>query len=54
MKEKNPEYVSSIRAYKKRVATRCRVCGGQLLISEEIKLEMHEACNKDTKNVYMM
>jgi len=54
MKEKNPEYVSSIRAHKNRIATRCRVCGGQLLESYEIKKEIHEKCNKDKSNMYMM
>lgn len=54
MKEKNPDYVPSIRAHKKRVATRCRVCGGQLIESSEIKKEMHERCNKDNTNMYMM
>ena len=42
------------RAYKKRVATRCRVCGGQLLESSEIKKEMHDKCNKDNSNMYLM
>lgn len=54
MKERNPEYVESHRAYKKRIATRCRVCGGQLLISHEIKNEMHDDCNKDSSNTYLM
>ena len=55
MKEKDPEYTDSNRAYKKRVATRCRICGGQLLLSEEIRKEVHEACDKNIKsNTYMM
>ena len=54
MKDQDPNYVSSIRAYKKRVATRCRVCGGQLLESSEIKKEMHVKCNKDNSNMYLM
>ena len=55
MKEKNPKYTKSNRAYKKRVATRCRICGGQLLLSEEIRKEVHEACDKNIKsNTYMM
>jgi|TARA_B100000035_G_scaffold301351_1_gene297856 hypothetical protein len=54
MKEKDPEYVESHRAYKKRIATRCRICGGQLLTAEEIKNEMHDACNVDTSNTYLM
>ena len=31
MKEHDPDYVKNNRGYKKRVATKCRVCGGQLL-----------------------
>ena len=54
MKEKDPKYVKSSRAYKKRVATRCRVCGGQLLISQEIKKEMHERCDKDDSRMYLL
>lgn len=55
MKEKNPNYVSSHRAYKKRIATSCRICGGQLLLPEEIKKEMHLKCvNKNDKSIYMM
>ena len=42
MKEKDPEYVNSHRAYKKRIATRCRICGEQLLLPEEIKNEEDE------------
>ncbi len=55
MKEKNPDYVASHRAYGKRIATRCRICGGQLLIPEEIKKEVHLACesNADDK-LFMM
>jgi|TARA_R100000734_G_C3294475_1_gene85817 hypothetical protein len=55
MKEHNPEYEKNTRGYKNRVATRCRICGGQLLLPEEIKLEMHERCaKKENKNVYLM
>jgi hypothetical protein len=55
MKEKNPEYVPSHRSYGKRVATRCRICGGQLLIPEEIKNEVHESCeSKVDNNLFMM
>ncbi len=53
-KEYNPEYTKSHRAYKKRIATRCRVCGGQLLVAEEIAKEIHEACDKDNSKMYMM
>ena len=55
MKEKDPNYVSSHRAYKKRIATKCRVCGGQLLLPEEIKMERHAKCSLETKSkIYMM
>ena len=54
MKEHNPEYTKNTRGYKKRVATRCRVCGGQLLVAQEIKNEMHDSCNRDKSNMYMM
>ncbi len=53
MKEKNPEYTLNKRK-NTRIATRCRVCGGQLLSAEEIKNEIHEMCDNDDKNVYMM
>jgi len=42
----NPEYVSSRRSYMKRIATRCRICGGQLLDPAESKKEMHTNCEK--------
>tara|TARA_R110000824_G_scaffold368422_3_gene557750 strand:- start:994 stop:1221 length:228 start_codon:yes stop_codon:yes gene_type:complete len=55
MKEKDPQYVSSHRAYKKRIATRCRICGEQLLLPEEIKMERHAKCSLDSKSkIYMM
>jgi len=55
MKEKDPKYTSSHRAYKKRIATSCRICGQQLLLPEEIKKEMHLECAKDNNdNIYMM
>lgn len=53
MKEKNPEYVLNKRKNKK-IATRCRVCGGQLLLASEIENEIHEICDRDNNNVYMM
>lgn len=53
MKEKDPKYLNNARSNKK-IATRCRVCGGQLMLAHEIKIEMHERCNKDSKNTYMM
>lgn len=55
MKESDPEYVDSNRAYKKRVATRCRICGGQLLLPTDMKKEYHETCDKAYKsNTFMM
>jgi len=55
MKEKDPKYTSSHRAYKKRIATSCRICGQQLLLPEEIKKEMHLECAKNNNdNIYMM
>ena len=55
MKEKDPEYTKSPWSYKKRVATKCRICGGQLLLPEEKKQEMHTDCkNKIDDNIYMM
>jgi hypothetical protein len=55
MKEKNPDFVKSHRAYGKRIATRCRICGGQLLIPEEIKKQVHEVCEQQLDdNMYMM
>jgi len=55
MKEHDPEYVKNIRGYKKRVATRCRICGGQLLHPEDFKREMHEKCAKlEDKSTYLM
>jgi len=55
MKEKDPNYTSSHRAYKKRIATSCRICGQQLLLPEEIKKEMHLVCAKNKNdNIYMM
>tara|TARA_R110000803_G_scaffold86474_1_gene152852 strand:- start:24445 stop:24615 length:171 start_codon:yes stop_codon:yes gene_type:complete len=56
MKEKDPKYTNSHRAYKKRIATSCRICGQQLLIPEEIRREMHDNCalNNKNDNIYMM
>ncbi len=55
MKEKDPEYTNSNRAYKNRVATKCRIFGGQLLLPEEIKKEVHAECDKNlNNNTYVM
>ena len=53
MKEKDPNYVLNKRK-NSNIATRCRVCGKQLLIPDEIKREIHETCDKDKSNMYMM
>ena len=53
MKEKDPKYILNKRKNKK-VATRCRVCGGQLMIAQEIAKEIHELCDSDNDNVYVM
>ena len=53
MKEKNPQYVLNKRKNTK-IATRCRVCGGQLMLPNEIKNDIHDKCDNDDKNVYMM
>lgn len=53
MKEQNPKYALNKRK-NKQVATRCRVCGGQLLAIEEINREIHARCDVDNSNMYMM
>jgi hypothetical protein len=53
MKEKNPEYILNKRK-NKQIATRCRVCGNQLLLAEEIEKEIHNFCDNDNKNMYVM
>ena len=55
MKEKDPEYEKSEWSYKKRIATKCRICGGQLLLPEEMKKEVHAKCDKNlNNNTYVM
>lgn len=55
MKDKDPEYVTSGWSYKKKIATKCRICGGQLLLPEDMKKEMHHECaDKINDNKYMM
>lgn len=53
MRESNPEYVDYHRGGK--IATRCRICGGQLITPQDMKLEYHELCanNYKSKNVKM-
>lgn len=53
MKEKNPYYTSNNRRGSK-VATKCRICGGKLFSPQEITKEMHDRCDKDNSNIYMM
>ena len=53
MKEKNPNYTNNNRRGSQ-VATQCRVCGGKLYLPDEMKREMHDKCNKDNSNIYMM
>ena len=46
MKEKDPQHTLNNRRNNK-VATRCRICGGKLYTPQDMKIEMHEECNKD-------
>ena len=46
----DPDYVKSKRSYMKRIATRCRICSGQLLDPAEEKIEMHDKCSKEYKS----
>jgi hypothetical protein len=46
MSDKNPEYVPSRISLDKRIATRCRICGRQLLDPTEGKKEVHYKCIK--------
>jgi len=49
----NPEYVPNTRG--RPIATRCRICGGQLVNPKDFKNEAHESCLKKYKsNKYMM
>ena len=55
MKDKDPDYTPSIRSYKKRIATKCRICGRQLVLPEEMKKELHADCDSNLSNdTYMM
>ena len=54
-KDKDPNYANSNWSYKKRIATKCRICGGQLLLPDEMKTEIHAECDKNLKNnTYVM
>ena len=50
MTEHDPDYVDSKINYNRRIATRCRICGHQLLTPEEQKQEMHHKCKKNFKD----
>jgi hypothetical protein len=55
MKDKNPDYEKSQWSYKKRIATKCRICGEQLLLPEEMKKEIHSNCDNNlSNNTYLM
>jgi len=55
MSDKDPEYTNSSHSYQKRIATRCRICGRQLLLPEEAKQEVHKKCVDNYKpNTYGM
>jgi len=46
---KNPDYTESRNSYMKRIATKCRICGNQLLDPSDAKQEMHFKCKKAYK-----
>ena len=46
----DPEYVESRISYMRRIATRCRICKGQLTDPEDSKNEMHKKCLEEYKN----
>ena len=50
MKDFNPEYVKSRRSTDKVIATKCRLCGGQLTWPPEAKKGVHEVCLKNYKS----
>jgi hypothetical protein len=55
MKDKDPDYTPSINSYKRRIATKCRICGRQLVLPEEMKKELHADCDSNLSNdTYMM
>ena len=49
-KDFNPEYVKSRRSTNKVIATKCRICGGQLTWPPEAKKGFHEKCMKEYKS----
>ena len=46
---KDPDYVNSRSSYNKRIATRCRICGKQLLDPIDARNEVHKECLKKYK-----
>ena len=44
----NPDYTKDRKG--NLIATRCRICGGQLTHPNEIKAEMHDRCVKAYKS----
>jgi len=55
MKDKDPDYTPSAWSYKTRIATKCRICGKQLVLPEEMKKEIHDDCDNNlSNNTYMM
>ena len=46
---KDPDYVASRGSYMKRVATKCRICGGTMFDPVDCKQEMHKDCKKNYK-----
>lgn len=49
-KDFNPEFVTSRRSTDKVIATKCRICGGQLTWPPEAKKGFHEKCMKGYKS----
>tara|TARA_R110002020_G_scaffold120162_4_gene273918 strand:- start:11270 stop:11473 length:204 start_codon:yes stop_codon:yes gene_type:complete len=50
VKDFNPEFVTSRRSTDKVIATKCRLCGGQLTWPPEAKKGVHEQCIKNYKS----
>ena len=50
MKDHDPEYVTSRRSTDKVIATKCRICGGQLTHPLEARKGFHDKCLKNYKS----
>ena len=48
MKDMNPEYTKDRKGNS--IATRCRICGGQLTHPNDIKNEVHPKCASNYKS----